>query len=65
MGKTEKVKCRDCGLEGEIDPDSITEHDFYIQWDESSKEYFLCASCREKDLMKRDVYPEEDDMHAF
>ena len=40
----EKVKCRDCGKEGEIE-NTLVQKDFFIHWDKNDKEYFLCSGC--------------------
>jgi len=53
----EKVKCRDCGKEGEVE-NTIVQKDFFIHWDEKDREYFLCTDCDNK---QRDFYRELED----
>jgi hypothetical protein len=46
LPKKEKVKCRTCGKEGEIESDVLMiEQAFRIHFDENGYEYFLCSDC--------------------
>jgi len=59
LPKKEKVKCRTCGKEGEIDPTVLMiEQAFRIHFDENGYEYFLCSNC---ELTDPD-YPEEGEV---
>lgn len=60
MSRKEKVKCKTCGKEGEIDPDVLMiEQPFRIHFDESGNEYFLCLDCEPKEKPEDREYPDE------
>jgi len=57
----EKVKCRDCGKEGEMESTlSQTGQDFRIHFDDEGKEYFLCLTCEPKKN-----YQDRDELDYF